>query len=85
MLLELCIVSGGRKLGHKQTVQGLVKAWNWSGFMSEKGGNYVTNGCFRDWRKAFVVVAGREGRASRLGEGHHDVKRRWNPHSLVLC
>ena len=36
------------------------------GFLSEKGGNYVTSGWFRDWTKVVVVVAGR-GR-ERKGE-----------------
>ena len=44
--------------------------------MSEKGGNYVTSGWFRDWMKVVVVVAGREGRASLPLEDHHDIPGR---------
>ena len=40
------------------------------------------------WSKVVVIVAGtawqgREGQAG-LGEDHHNMERRWNPHSLVL-
>ena len=99
-LLEQCNVSGQNwtKLGHEQKVQWLVKAWNWSRFISEKGGNYVTSSCLCDWTKVVVVVAGREGkgkpawrRSPQAGATHtyfickHSEQLEWSGMMTIVC
>ena len=76
MFIEL----GRAKAGSES---GLV-ATTFMGFVSGKGRNDVMSGCSRELQKFWLSWRAGRRRASQPGDVHHDVKRRSNPHSLVL-